>query len=218
MFIKERMILMPFSAKSVLAYHALMQQQNNIVGFLDNAERLNGKSYCGVQILVPKQSVDPQEIIILCESKYRQENSIQLKKLGYVKIINIEDVVDFAVAKQAIDSVDIKTFSSLVPIQYNRMKEQTAQSASTRPICLLCKGDFAVSVAMLAMKTNVCGSECGNYNSVSGVDEGTEVLASLKDHNQPIIAFFSKYPFKQWLVADTLRQYWQSMKCFLQHA
>ena len=192
---QEAIILMPFSALSVLAFHELKRQHCNIVGFFDNAERLNDKSYCGVPILTPRQATDELRLVVFCEAKYSKENREQLEAFAYQNFAMIEDIVEFANTRLAIEDVDVKTFFKLAPASLNFMKDLMNRFCEPYPDCLLTKGDFAVIAAPISLSERACDPYSCVYNDDSEFNGLKEYLSSKKNTVNSIVAFFAPYPF-----------------------
>ena len=187
--------LMPFSGKSVLAYHSLVNQQCNIAGFLDNSKQLDGKTYCGTPVQTPKNNQDGQILIVLCERKHTEENRIQLEHLLYSNFVDIENIITFSQAKQAIGDVDVPAFAKLAPTQFNAMKRLQKKYSEAMPECLLCHGGFAVSIASLMRTYDVCNPDCCLY---SGTKREETIISEIHDSNRkskPVVVFFTRYPF-----------------------
>ena len=85
----KNIIIMPFYLDSVVIYHALSAKGINVLGFWDNNEALNGKTYNGMSITLPN-SAEAMNImiqVIVCNERHEDAINRQLIDLGYTDII-----------------------------------------------------------------------------------------------------------------------------------
>ena len=192
---KENIYLMPFTAQAVLAYHALVRLRYKVVGFFDNAQQLDGKNYCGVPIQKPCNTGDKQSLIVLCDSRYSNENRTQMELLGYLEFSEIEHIVSQPDVKQAIKDVDIESFYDLVPNQCKLMREANDLFRYKKPDCLLTNGNFAVSIAQLAVYNDSCAPQCCLFENKSEYEAIINFINERKNNGFYAIAVFAPYPY-----------------------
>ena len=81
--------IMPLVAKSLLVFHSLKMSGVNILGFIDNDYEKYGHFYDDASIISPTDAFveNPDAQVILCEIKYYNDMEIQLKEIGFKRIL-----------------------------------------------------------------------------------------------------------------------------------
>lgn len=121
-------VLMPFTAEAVFAYHVLKEKGMNHVVFSDNRESIQGKRYDGCPIFSPREIAEIMEAstIIICSYKLFPVLHEQMKDLGTKKILSLDRLfirdeerdVGFYVERFAMED-----FRSIAPKQVARIYE-----------------------------------------------------------------------------------------------
>jgi len=127
---------MPFHLRSILLYHAMSDEGIHVLGFWDNDESLNGKSYNGLGITLPVSAnvLKTDITIIICYQKYQLEIKTQLEALGYhdnlsAKMFSIYKnkyrLLNYCSSVNEIDLAEIKPqdiskLNNLTKMQYER--------------------------------------------------------------------------------------------------
>ena len=120
----KKIYLMPFSSKSVLLYHALLDRGIFVTGFFDNDSAIQGMLYMDCLISSPALLSEPDQnvLVILCEPRHYEANGTQLIRFGYRNINKIDEWLRYEEASHFIANINGEIFRNIVPRQANSLK------------------------------------------------------------------------------------------------
>jgi len=107
--------IMPFSATSLLIYHALKRKGVEIAGIIDNDINKTGYIYEETTIYSPNEvfSINPKAQVVLCIMKHYTEMENQLRTIGFIRIIYSDKIEYEDTPENMIHLIDRDAFVSL---------------------------------------------------------------------------------------------------------
>ncbi|CAM3692077.1 hypothetical protein COLU111180_03170 [Cohnella lubricantis] len=101
--------------------HFLTSKGIKIAAFIDNSPRKIGKAYAGIGVYSPESYLNPKKsnvAILICSAMYQQEQSIQIRSLGYVKNIDYFTAYKFKKPKTPLFLREIQSLKRIVSGYY----------------------------------------------------------------------------------------------------
>ena len=108
--------LMPFSAKSILFYHA-WRDRIRIAGFFDEDEGISGMRYDGCVISTPRPAPEDQRntMVIICDAGNFEKYQARISNLGYANIFRYGQALSCEKVKAHLPHIDEAAFLRIVP-------------------------------------------------------------------------------------------------------